>query len=101
MKAEYRDKPEQFEIYNSYQTLINYNIEESEDENGTKYTCDQIIVNNPILYKEIVVALIRTKYSLSDELGIIRQASKKKDEFEEYNSFVEECKTLAKEISSK
>jgi len=101
MKAEYRDKPERFEIYNSYQTLINYNIEESEDENGTKYICDQIIVNNPISYKEIVVALIRTKYSLSDELGIIRQASKKKDEFEEYNSFVEKCKTLAKEISSK
>lgn len=99
MKAEHRNKPQQFEVYNSYQTLINYNIVESKDEYGNKYDCDQIIVNNPISYKDIVVALIRTKYSLSDELGILRQANKKKGEFEEYNSFVEECKILAKDIS--
>lgn len=98
MKTEYRNKPEQFEIYNSYQTLINYNIVESKDEHGDKYECDQIIVNNPISYKDIVVALIRTKYTLSDEIGLLRQADKKKSEFWEYNIFVEECKRLAKDI---
>lgn len=100
MKAEYRNKPQQFEVYNSYQTLINYNVVESNDEYGDKYECDQIIANNPISYKEIVVALIRTKYSLSDEIGLLRQASTKKIEFKEYNTFVEECKTIAKDISS-
>lgn len=98
MKTEYRNKPKQFEIYNSYQTLINYNIVESKDEHGDKYECDQIIVNNPISYKDIVVALIRTKYTLSDEIGLLRQADKKKGEFWEYNIFVEECKRLAKDI---
>ena len=68
------------------------------DEHGDKYECDQIVVNNPISYKDIVVALIRTKYTISDEIGILRQANKKKGEFLEYNIFVEEFKRLAKDI---
>ena len=55
---------------------------------------------NGILEKEYgaaVTRLIRAKYSLSDELAILRQRDEKPDEFAAYNSFVEGCKAAAKE----
>ena len=47
-------------------------------------------------YKQKVERLIRKKYSVSDELAILRQRDTKPDEFSEYNSFCEECKRQAK-----
>lgn len=44
---------------------------------------------------------IREKYSLSNELAILRQRDTKPEEFAEYNDFVEVTKTLVKaEIES-
>lgn len=51
-------------------------------------------------YAEIVEYLIRKRYSLSEELSILRQRDTKADEFNEYNSYADECKTRAKEISN-
>lgn len=48
-------------------------------------------------YEERVIALIRSRYSIDQELAILRQRDVKPQEFEEYNSFVEECKKQAKE----
>lgn len=48
-------------------------------------------------YEEKVVELIRTKYSVDDELAILRQRDSKPDEFIEYNEFCELCKQKAKE----
>ena len=48
-------------------------------------------------YDMIVSGLIREKYSISDELALHRQRDSKPDEFTEYNAFVEDCKTQAKE----
>jgi hypothetical protein len=45
-----------------------------------------------------VECLIRKKYSLSEELAILRQRDEKLTEFAEYNSYAEECKAKAKEI---
>ena len=39
---------------------------------------------------------IRTKYTLSNELAILRQRDAKPEEFEEYNDFVEKCKAEVK-----
>ena len=47
-------------------------------------------------YKEHVERLIRERYSVSDELAILRQRDTKQSEFEEYFAFCEECKTLAR-----
>ena len=47
-------------------------------------------------YGEKVNDLIRSKYSLSEELAILRQRDTKPAEFAEYNSFVENCKIKAK-----
>ena len=46
----------------------------------------------PLPYKERVVARIRARYSLDDEIAILRQRDIKPEEFEEYNRFVEQVK---------
>ena len=48
-------------------------------------------------YEALVVSYIRERYSINDELSIIRQRDSKPDEFAEYNNYVEECKVRAKE----
>ncbi len=47
-------------------------------------------------YENTVDTLIRERYTLSNELAILRQRDSKPDEFAEYNAFVEECKAKAK-----
>ena len=47
-------------------------------------------------YEQKVVFLIRNKYSLDDELSILRQRDSKQAEFAEYNAYCEECKTKVK-----
>lgn len=49
-----------------------------------------------INYNEEVNNLIRTKYSLSEELAILRQKEEKPDEYREYFDFCEKCKTDVK-----
>lgn len=46
-------------------------------------------------YEEKVEQLIREKYTISDELAILRQRNSKEDEFVEYYEFCEECKAKA------
>jgi hypothetical protein len=49
-------------------------------------------------YERLVEKYIREKYSVSQELAILRQREEKKEEFNEYYDFAESCKQLAKEI---
>ena len=46
----------------------------------------------PVPYEERVVNRIREKYSIDDELAILRQRDTKPEEFAEYNAFVEKVK---------
>lgn len=46
-------------------------------------------------YKIRIVELIREKYSVDDELAILRQRDNKIEEFNEYNQFVESVKVIA------
>lgn len=39
--------------------------------------------------------LVRAKYSVSDELAILRQREEKPEEFAAYNAFAEACKAQA------
>ena len=48
-------------------------------------------------YEERIVSRIREKYSIDDELAILRQRYTKPDEFAEYNEFVEQIKAEEKE----
>lgn len=47
-------------------------------------------------YEEQVVAKIRERYSIDDELAILRQRDTKPDEFEAYNAYAEQCKADVK-----
>lgn len=48
-------------------------------------------------YENKVIELIREKYTVNQELAILRQRDVKTEEFDEYNSYVENCKAQAKE----
>lgn len=47
-------------------------------------------------YESEIVNHIRKKYSLNQELAILRQRDSKTEEFAEYNAFVENCKAEVK-----
>lgn len=47
-------------------------------------------------YAQRVVDRIRAKYSVDDELAILRQRDTKPEEFSEYNDFVEQIKAEEK-----
>ena len=47
-------------------------------------------------YEERVAELIREKYSVNQELAILRQRDGKPEEFEAYNAYAEECKATAR-----
>lgn len=48
------------------------------------------------LYGDRVDELVRERYTLSDELALLRQRDEKPEEYAAYNAYVEDCKTRAK-----
>jgi hypothetical protein len=62
----------------------------------TPPTPEQLEVTPEQMYKDRVIELVREEYSVDDELAIQRQRDSKIDEFNAYNSFVEECKSQAR-----
>lgn len=69
----------------------------------TYLTCD-LVVNDIVIteeqkqekYESLVEKYIRQKYTLSQELAILRQRDTKPSEFEAYNAYAEKCKAQAK-----
>ena len=53
-------------------------------------------IKTTIDYPQLVENKIRTRYSVSAELAILRQRDTKPEEFAEYNAFCEQCKAEAK-----
>ena len=51
---------------------------------------------HPYTYEQLVELKIRTRYTVSDELALLRQRDSKPLEFAEYNDFCEQCKAEAK-----
>lgn len=47
-------------------------------------------------YENAVNAAIREKYTVSQELSILRQRDSKPDEYATYNTYCEECKAIAR-----
>ena len=61
---------------------------------------DKLVLKNiskDRLYPNLVSRFIRERYSIDDEMAILRQRDTKPDEYEAYNAFCEECKAKAKE----
>lgn len=49
-----------------------------------------------VSYNDRVNELIRRRYSLSEELAILRQRDEKQEDFAEYYGYAEQCKQEAK-----
>ena len=49
------------------------------------------------LYESEIIRRIRKRYTVNQELAILRQRDSKSQEFAEYNAFVEKCKADVKE----
>lgn len=52
--------------------------------------------SNEELYRQRIVELIRERYSMDDEIAILRQRDSKIAEFNEYDAFAESCKVTAR-----
>ena len=64
----------------------------------TEQEIAEMEANKPnIPYEQRVVARIRERYSVDDELAILRQRDTKPDEFAEYNEYVEQVKAEEKQ----
>lgn len=50
------------------------------------------------LYENMIIRKIRSKYTVNQELAILRQRDSKPEEFADYNTFVEQCKLEVKEL---
>ena len=60
---------------------------------------DKLVLKNiskDRLYPNLVSRLIRERYSVDDEMAILRQRDEKPDEYQAYFAFCEECKTKAR-----
>lgn len=50
-------------------------------------------------YNDLVGLFVRERYSENDEFAILRQRDTKPEEYAEYNTYCEDCKKRAKEIT--
>lgn len=71
------------------------------DIEGSPYVPPQEITEQVLVYKkrtydDCVDYKVRQKYTLSQELAILRQRDTKPEEFYEYNTYVEKCKAEIK-----
>lgn len=71
----------------------------TDEEEIDCYECQSIDMDGPATYERLIEALIRDRYSVSDELAILRQQDSKPEEFEAYNTYAEECKVIARAIT--
>lgn len=60
------------------------------------YTEDELVKYTQKRYERRVESLIGERYSLSQELALLRQRDVKVEEFAVYNAYAEECKATAK-----
>lgn len=72
-------------------------IEGTQTVVGYKYEEIDIAADNASR-ESFIAGLIHTRYSVDDEISILRQKESKPQEFEAYNAFAEECKVRVSEL---
>lgn len=60
------------------------------------FTAEEQVQYNQQRYENLVESKIRERYTLSQELAILRQRDTKQDEYQEYFNYCEACKAEAK-----
>lgn len=93
-----------YRVYLNAEKSTEQNIIKREDSDTEEveeydvYLCDEFDMDKDPTYENLIEALIRQKYSVSDELAIMRQRDDKPEEFAAYNTYAEECKALARTV---
>lgn len=83
------------EIADIYSDCINSDFNEDLTFNVEKYNARKE-KEKAVEYENKIVALIRERYNVNQELAILRQKDTKTTEYSEYYAYVEECKTKVK-----
>lgn len=112
-KSTFANYPPATEQLSDGRIRVNYNVEESTEEYPVfnpetheptgetttvkVYLCQSVDIDK-FDRTTLIVALIREKYSIDDELAILRQKDSKTAEYDAYYAFAEECKAVADEI---
>lgn len=60
------------------------------------YTAEELAERKQQKYENRVVELLRKKYSINQELAILRQRDEKPEEYQAYHDYAEQCKATAK-----
>lgn len=83
------------EISDVYSDCVSCDFDNNLTFNVSKYNLrkEEEKINK---YENEVVRLIRQRYSINQELAILRQRDIKPEEFNQYNLYAEECKAKAK-----
>ena len=104
MKTYFDNEPEAVQGYGEGTAMVCYNVQEVDApvEKGQKarkqYEADCVVVASPVTYEVLVAAMVADRYTMADELALLRQRDTKAEAFAEYNEYVEGCKTQAKDI---
>lgn len=78
-------------------TTFNPTLQQILEDGWEEYIEEEISIPIEEQYKQRIVDYIRLKYSINDEISLLRQRESKADEFQQYNLYVEECKLIAKQ----
>lgn len=70
--------------------------DEYEEVDPEAYAAECAAAEAETAYEADVERRIRTRYTLSQELAVLRQRDTKPDEFAAYNTYAEECKAAAR-----
>lgn len=101
MKTTYNERPEAIASVGRGKYYVNMDVAEihPEGEEGVlMYECDYVETSGTPTYPMVVEALIRERYTVSDELALLRQQATKSEEFAEYNTYCEDCKAKARAV---
>ena len=109
MKASSDNRPEPIQSIGNGNYYVNMDIREivdevpsmeegGETESHVHYEYDTVRTVGYPTYGGTVEALIRERYTQSDELAIQRQRDTKPEAFAEYNDFCEACKDKARPV---
>lgn len=79
------------DVYFKRAVAVRLSVEQCEEVDEIPQT------TNTKAYEDKVDSLIRNRYSLSEELGTLRQKDVKKAEYDAYFAYCEQCKAEARE----
>lgn len=79
------------DVYFKRAVAVRLSVEQCEEVDEIPQT------TNTKAYEDKVDSLIRGRYTLSEELGILRQKDTKKAEYDVYFAYCEQCKAEARE----